>query len=746
MRFIHLFAVTILSMVLLTMSGLSVTAQQMVDEKFSVSHIDSAMMAIVEGDMSRAEKWTEYISSVRSDSDFICIANCLESCLDVSDGKAPDTRVFAASIHRFAGRRDTVALCGLTVAYAANGFFEFEFARSASDKNFTTAERYAQDLNDKYLELTIALLRSKLYIRSRRFVEAAYCTRIIMSEAQNKYPDVFILSQINLLRTYSAISVWSIVNELSYNIEKSGYYALNPVYTCAYYRSMAINAIRLGRSSEANVYSWRACQNAAKYKISKSSAWRISIVRSLGLLVDGKYDKAKEITDSCLNYVGVIPPNAIEPYFSRHNLRLVEAQIAMACGNSKEAKELLDSWKFPSEIFEFDDFARRYYKLQEELAVQDGDFRSALSAVQKADSIHRNALLLGARIRSKDMEVSLRVDTVYTQQRLELFSGQNDIYSHRRYITYIVVSLFIIVLLCVASYLVKIQMENKRRQEQDVEFNKKLSAEVKRQIDEFEEQNKLLIKRNTEMAASQSYARRMQRGILPNVNRLVKMGLANSFIIRSSSDSVSGCFYWYRKSGDKVFVCCADSDWGGGLAGAMMSMVGLTLINDAVSRNQEYSKASQLLEIVNTGFSTHLPDSRLRRGLAMSIAVVDTDAKTVCVSCAASGAAVYSHGQIIVVPSAKLKVGEGFSLGSTLSDVEFSYESGDSVFLYSSSMTRISNAKGEQIGAEKFCNVLTRAAKLPANLHHDAILNEVLHWTLPRPFDEDVLLVGFSLP
>lgn len=746
MLLFRLLAVSFLSMALLVVSGLSVTAQQMVDQRFCVSRIDSAMMAIIEGDMLRAERWTETMSSARGDSDLVCIRNCLKSCLDVSEGKTPDSKAFSESVSRFAGRRDSVALCGLAVAYGANGFFELECVKTPSDKNFITAERYAQDLNDKYLDLCFSLLRSKLYIRCRRFVEAAYCTRFIINDAQSRYPDVLVLAQINLLRTYSAISVWSMVNEISRNIEQAGYYALNPVYTCAYYRSLAINAIRLGRCSEANVYSWRACQNAAKYKISKSSAWRISIVRSLGLLVDGKYDKAKEITDSCLNYVSVISPNTIEPYFSRHNLRLVEAQIAMAGGNSKEAKELLNNWNFPLEIFDFDDFAKRYYKLLEELAIQDGDYRLALSVVQKADSIHRNALLLGSRIRSKDMEVSLRVDTVFAQQRVDLLSSQNDLSSHRRYLTYIGVSLLIIALLCVASYLVKIQLENKRRQEKDVEFNKKLSAEVKRQNDEFEEQNKLLIKRNLDMAASQSYARRLQRGILPNVNRLVKMGLANSFIIRSSSDSVSGCFYWYRKSGGKIYICCAESDWGGGMAGAMMSIVGLTLINDAVSRSQDYQKASQLLDVVNSGFASHLPDSRLRRGLSMSIAIVNTEERTVCVSCAASGAAVYCNGSIVSVPAAKLKVGEGFSFGSALSDVEFAYMSGDSVFLYSSSVPRILNAKGEQMGDDNFCRVLARAAKLPAKLHHDAILNEILHWTLPRPFDDDVLLVGFALP
>ncbi len=256
-------------------------------------------------------------------------------------------------------------------------------------------------------------------------------------------------------------------------------------------------------------------------------------------------------------YIDVIPQNTIDPFFSRHNLRLIEAQIAMEQGNPKEARSLLNSWNFPSEIFEFDDFSRRYYKLVEDLAVESGDYRLALASVQKSDSVHRNALLLGARIRSKDMEMSLRADTLFSQQRLELLSSKNELSSHRRYLTYIGVSLLIIILLCVASYLVKVQLENKRRQEKDVEFNKKLSAEVNRQIDEFEEQNKLLIKRNLDMAASQSYARRLQRGILPNVNRLVKMGLTNSFIIRSSSDTVSGCFYWYRKSGGKIYICCA---------------------------------------------------------------------------------------------------------------------------------------------------------------------------------------------
>jgi len=66
-----------------------------------------------------------------------------------------------------------------------------------------------------------------------------------------------------------------------------------------------------------------------------------------------------------------------------------------------------------------------------------------------------------------------------------------------------------------------------------------------------------LSEKNSEIIDSISYARRIQRAILPP-DKLVKKLLSDSFVLYTPKDVVAGDFYWLEKKGDKVLFAAAD--------------------------------------------------------------------------------------------------------------------------------------------------------------------------------------------
>ena len=73
----------------------------------------------------------------------------------------------------------------------------------------------------------------------------------------------------------------------------------------------------------------------------------------------------------------------------------------------------------------------------------------------------------------------------------------------------------------------------------------------------------------------------------------------DSFILFKPKDIVSGDFYWIGEKGDKVFVVAADCT-GHGVPGALMSMIGLKIIEKTINEDN-IEIPSKILAVMNKG-------------------------------------------------------------------------------------------------------------------------------------------------
>jgi serine phosphatase RsbU (regulator of sigma subunit) len=97
---------------------------------------------------------------------------------------------------------------------------------------------------------------------------------------------------------------------------------------------------------------------------------------------------------------------------------------------------------------------------------------------------------------------------------------------------------------------------------------------------------------NQNITDSIQYAKRIQQAILPTVEQLTQ-ALGDVFVYFQPRDLVSGDFYWFSQQGDKTFLAVADCT-GHGVPGALMSMIGNTLLNQIVNEKGIYEPAKIL--------------------------------------------------------------------------------------------------------------------------------------------------------
>jgi serine phosphatase RsbU (regulator of sigma subunit) len=106
------------------------------------------------------------------------------------------------------------------------------------------------------------------------------------------------------------------------------------------------------------------------------------------------------------------------------------------------------------------------------------------------------------------------------------------------------------------------------------------STAIYREKEKVEKIKTVIEQKHREVTESITYAKRIQTAILPRIDE-IRAVLSKSFILFLPRDIVSGDFYWFTVKNDKIFLAAVDCT-GHGVPGALMSMVGNTLLNEII--------------------------------------------------------------------------------------------------------------------------------------------------------------------
>lgn len=109
----------------------------------------------------------------------------------------------------------------------------------------------------------------------------------------------------------------------------------------------------------------------------------------------------------------------------------------------------------------------------------------------------------------------------------------------------------------------------------EIALEQDLIAKISEQKDKIEQQQK-------ELEQSLEYASSIQTALLPDLRYLNKL-IPENFVMFKPRDIVSGDFYWFARKGSRIAISAADCT-GHGVPGAFMSMLGISFLNEIVSK------------------------------------------------------------------------------------------------------------------------------------------------------------------
>ncbi|SFD71319.1 ligand-binding sensor domain-containing protein [Thermophagus xiamenensis] len=300
-----------------------------------------------------------------------------------------------------------------------------------------------------------------------------------------------------------------------------------------------------------------------------------------------------------------------------------------------------------------------------------------------------------------------------------------------------------IALLTYTVYLIIISREKKLKRQKE-----QLQRAVDIQTIRLREQKALIEKKNRDITDSINYAKTIQSSILPPIS-VLKSYYPESFVFFQPRDIVSGDFYWFHKAKNHFILTCADCT-GHGVPGAFMSMIGSTLLNDIVKRENVNSPAA-LLERLDLEIKVLLQNSKNKENThdGMDISVIDIEMTTnkVRVASAKRPVYLYLNNELVIYKGNRRSIGDSLVDGDTpFVNMEYQCHPNDIIYLFSDGFSDQFGGPKEKkfmkVGIQK---MLKEIHHLPMDEQYKAVQKYFHEWKGDLEQVDDVIFMGIKL-
>jgi serine phosphatase RsbU (regulator of sigma subunit) len=278
------------------------------------------------------------------------------------------------------------------------------------------------------------------------------------------------------------------------------------------------------------------------------------------------------------------------------------------------------------------------------------------------------------------------------------------------------------------------------KSEQEKEIYRLKHVELKQAYDIIDEKNK-------DITASINYASRIQRAILPDPRDI--RGLAgSSFILYLPKDIVSGDFYWFAGLNKKLVLVAGDCT-GHGVPGALMSMLGISFLEEIVNA-REITESGKLLDELRKEVQRALHQKGVseeaKDGMDISLCIIDRSKNIIQYSGAYNNLYIIRNGELTEYQADRMPIGI-----FDFSDKEFTSTNipilpGDIIYMFSDGYAdQFGGPNNKKFKYSALKELLLKIHQLPVREQKKRLENEFFRWKGDNSQTDDVLIMGLKL-
>lgn len=278
------------------------------------------------------------------------------------------------------------------------------------------------------------------------------------------------------------------------------------------------------------------------------------------------------------------------------------------------------------------------------------------------------------------------------------------------------------------------------KSEHEKEIFRLRHVELKQAYDIIEEKNK-------DITASINYASRIQKALLPDPGDI--RGLTRrSFILYLPKDIVSGDFYWFSKIKGNLIIAAGDCT-GHGVPGALMSMLGISFLEEIVNKRGVTSTGKILSELrmeIKRALHHKTSGNETKDGMDLSLCIFDFRNNKIQYSGAFNSMYLVRDKILTEYRADRMPIGYHDYSGVEFTQNEIKSERDDMIFLFSDGFAdQFGGPFNKKYKYSAFKELLARYSDLPPGKQKLKLEDEFLKWKGSNPQIDDVLIIGIKI-
>jgi serine phosphatase RsbU (regulator of sigma subunit) len=272
------------------------------------------------------------------------------------------------------------------------------------------------------------------------------------------------------------------------------------------------------------------------------------------------------------------------------------------------------------------------------------------------------------------------------------------------------------------------------------------TAEVVRQKEEIEKQSEQIAELYEQVKDSILYAKRIQEAILPSKEEINK-ALKNSMVLFRPKDIVSGDFYWFSEKPDRAIIVAADCT-GHGVPGALMSMIGSSLLNEIVNEKGILEPAKILLALkhgVINALNKQSSGEQTKDGMDMAIISIPTKGNVIEYAGANNPLWMVRDGEILETRGDRQPVGFfGDNLDTPYTNHTVEIQPEDAIYLFTDGYAdQFGGPNGKKFKYSQFKKLIVDVNDKSMSDQRDILNDRIEDWMgVEEEQIDDILVIG----
>ncbi len=278
----------------------------------------------------------------------------------------------------------------------------------------------------------------------------------------------------------------------------------------------------------------------------------------------------------------------------------------------------------------------------------------------------------------------------------------------------------------------------------------KLENKVNERTAQLNEQKEKLQQSSIKITDGINYAEKIQSAMLPT-SEIFEKRFSGFFILYKPRDIVSGDFYWAReiiyKNNPYIITVAADCT-GHGIPGALISMLGMSLLNEII-RQKEITKPSQVLEKLRAEIKRALKQKGKiedqTEGIDMVICVINLKTRELQYSGANNPLYIIRNKELIILKPTINPVGI-FIKERPFENHKFQLEKEDLLYMFSDGFVDQFNGEtGEKFKIKRFRESLISNSGKPMSDQKQILEDTYNNWKGESEQIDDILILGVKI-